>query len=247
MGISINNEESDFFLTGKGVQQGDPLSPTLFNLVVYVFTKMLSKAAGANLIQGLASELIPQGVICLQYADNTIVFLQNDTVHAENLKWIMTTFELILGMRINYHKSKIILVNMTNEELNSLADIFGCPVGVFPIKYLGIPLRYEKLSRNDLQPLIDKIIKRIAGWRGKLLSHRGRLVLIKTCLASIPIYVFSFFKFPSWAIEIINSHMAHCLWDSYEGHNKIHLANWDLVSMKKEYGGVSVPNLKDLN
>ena len=39
--------------------------------------------------------------------------------------------------------------------------------GSFPIKYLGIPLHYDKLRREDIQPLIDKIMKRIAGWRGE--------------------------------------------------------------------------------
>uniref|UniRef100_A0A0A9B169 Reverse transcriptase zinc-binding domain-containing protein n=1 Tax=Arundo donax TaxID=35708 RepID=A0A0A9B169_ARUDO len=57
----------------------------------------------------------------------------------------------------------------------------------------------------------------------------------------------SFFKFPKWALDLINSHMANCLWDDYEGHSKIHLANWHLVCMKKEYGGLGVPNLRDLN
>jgi hypothetical protein len=66
----------------------------------------------------------------------------------------------------------------------------GCVVGAFPIKYLGIPLHHEKLRRKDLQPIIDKIFKRIAGWRGKLLSYAARVLLIKTCLASIPIYLF---------------------------------------------------------
>ena len=105
--------------------------------------------------------------------------------------------------------------------------------GKFPIKYLGIPLHYEKLSKEDIQPLIDKILKRIAGWRGKLLSYRGRLTLIQACLASIPIYLLSFFKFPKWAVEMINTQMANCLWNDFEGNRKIHLANWKLVCMKK--------------
>ena len=36
---------NDFFLTGEGLRQGDPLSPLLFNLVVDVLTNMLAKAA----------------------------------------------------------------------------------------------------------------------------------------------------------------------------------------------------------
>jgi len=60
--------------------------------------------------------------------------------------------------------------------------IFACPVGNLPIKYLGLPLHFDKLRREDTQPLVDKILKRIAGWRGKLLSYAARLTLIRSCL-----------------------------------------------------------------
>jgi hypothetical protein len=120
-------------------------------------------------------------------------------------------------------------------------------VGELPIKYLGMPLHYYKLSREDLQLLIDKIIKRVAGWRGKLLTQAGRLILIKACIASIPIYILSFFKFPRWVVDLINSHMSNCFWDDYEGHKKLYLANWHLVCMKKDFEGLGVLNLKDLN
>jgi hypothetical protein len=32
--------------------------------------------------------------------------------------------------------------------------------------------------------------------------------------------------------------MANCLWDDYEGHRKLHLANWHLICMNKEHGGL---------
>jgi hypothetical protein len=38
--------------------------------------------------------------------------------------------------------------------------------------------------------------------------------------------------------------MSNCFWDDYEGHKKLHLTNWHLVCMKKEFG---VQNLKDMN
>jgi hypothetical protein len=89
-----------------------------------------------------------------------------------------------------------------------------------------------------MQPLIDKIIKRIAGWRGKLLTQAGRLILIKSCLACIPDYLMSFLKFPRWTIDLINTHMANYFWDDYEGRKKLHLANWHLICMRKEHGGL---------
>lgn len=247
VGVKLNNLESNFFLTGKGLRQGDPLSPLLFNLVVDVLTKMLVKASDRNLVKGLGHSIYPGGVISLQYADDTIMFVDKDPSLAANLKWVLTCFEQVSGMRVNYDKSELIPINLEDDELNSLADVFGCPIGNFPIKYLGIPLHYKKLSREDIQPLVDKILKRIAGWRGRLLSYAARITLIKACLASIPIYLLSFFKFPKWAVDLINTQMANCLWNDFEGHRKIHLANWPLVSMKKEFGSLGIPNLHDLN
>lgn len=94
---------------------------------------------------------------------------------------------------------------------------------------------------------MDKLLKKVAGWRGKLLSLAARAMLLKTCLASIPVYLLSFIKFPKWAIKILNTHMGNYLWnDSVENH-KYHLANWELVSMTKEQGGLGLSSLRDLN
>lgn len=87
VGVSINNVDGNFFHTGKGSRKGDPLSPILFNLVVDVFTKMLQKASNNDLIiKRLGEILVENGVISLQYADHTILFLDDNMVHAENLK-----------------------------------------------------------------------------------------------------------------------------------------------------------------
>ena len=247
VGVKINQVEGPFFRTGKGLRQGDPLSPILFNLVVDVVTRMLGKAAAHNLIQGLCPDALPGGVICLQYADDTILFVANDLGKASNLKMVLSCFEQVSGMKINYSKSELIPIGMDVKESTPFAEVLGCRMGSFPIKYLGIPLHYDKLRREDIQPLVDKIMKRMAGWRGKLLSYAGRILLIKTCLASIPVYLLSFFKFPKWALDLINTQMAHCLWSDFEGNRKLHLANWALVCMKKDFGGLGIPNLKEVN
>jgi hypothetical protein len=150
-------------------------------------------------------------------------------------------------MRIKYHKSEFILVNRSDEQIHIAARIFGCPVGSFPIKYLDIPLHFDKLRREYIQPLVDKIMKRIASWREKLLSYAARVTLIQTCLTSIPVYMLSFIKFPKWAIKTLNTHLANCLWSDTEGNHRYHLVNWDSVSMMKQFGGLGIPNLRDLN
>ena len=134
---------------------------------------------------------------------------------------------------------------MKNEN-NNFARLFCCKVGSFPIKYMGVPLHFSKLKREDIQPVVDKLIKRVAGWRGKLLSSAGKLTLLKFCLASIPIYLLSVIKFPKWAIESINSQMGKFLWNDNEGKHKYHLSNWPSLTQEKDYGGWGIPDLKFL-
>jgi hypothetical protein len=191
--VKINGVEGNFFTTGRGLRQGDPLSPLLFNFIVDVFTRMLSKAASHNLIRGLFPEHVPGGVISLQYADDTILFIENNLEKARNVKWALTYFEQVSDMKVNYNKSELVAVNLKPEEVDCFKEIFDCVVGSFLIKYLGVPLHHDKLKREDLQPIIDKILKCIAGWRGKLLSYVARVLLVKACLASIPVYLLSFF------------------------------------------------------
>ncbi|WVZ84785.1 LOW QUALITY PROTEIN: hypothetical protein U9M48_031774, partial [Paspalum notatum var. saurae] len=198
VGVVLNEEDSNFFKTGKGLKQGDPISPLLFNLVVDVLTRMLFKEAE---------------LVLLEYADDTILFSSLDTSCLINLKCILTLFERISGMRINFNKSEIVTLNVGSEVAHEASHLLGCPVGSLPLKYLGVPLHFDKLYIEDIQPQVDKMMKGIAGWRGKLLSYGAHLVLIISCLANIPVYLLSFIKFPKWAIKLINTRMANCLWD----------------------------------
>ena len=62
--VRLNDTNSSYFGVGKGLKQGDPLS-LFFNLVVDVFTRMLMKAAGHNLIEGLLPEVLEGGsLVC---------------------------------------------------------------------------------------------------------------------------------------------------------------------------------------
>jgi len=161
-------------------------------MIVDVFTKMLEKAVREQLITSLLPNMCEGSIVSPQYADDTLLFLNNDLDKARNLKWLLVCFEQLSGMKINYDKSDLLTIGLMEDEENDMARIFCCKKGEFPLKYLGVPLHRSKLRREDIQPIVDKVIKRIAGWKGKLLSYRGTgegLVLLKSCLASIPIYI----------------------------------------------------------
>jgi hypothetical protein len=86
VGVKLNDLEGGFFLTGKGLRQGDPLEPVLFNFVVDIFSRMINKGYSCGIIRGLCPHLVPGGAVSLQYVDDTLIFLEKDERNAINLK-----------------------------------------------------------------------------------------------------------------------------------------------------------------
>jgi hypothetical protein len=90
--------------------------------VVDVFSKILFKGGREVLINGLCPNFVPGGVVYLQYADDTLLFLEKNSIIATNMKWILTCFEQVSGMRINYHKSELIPIGVDIEECTPFLD-----------------------------------------------------------------------------------------------------------------------------
>jgi hypothetical protein len=77
---------------------------------------MLIKAADNNQLAGLLSSFCPTGVISMQYVDDTLIILEKKLDSAMNLKWLLTCFEQMSGMRINFHKCDLVPINLEQEE-----------------------------------------------------------------------------------------------------------------------------------
>ena len=86
--IKVNDDIGNYFQTRKGLRQGDPLSPILFNIVVDMLGVMIKRAKADGLIDGMIPHLVDDGLSILQYADDTILFMELDIEKATNLKLI---------------------------------------------------------------------------------------------------------------------------------------------------------------
>jgi hypothetical protein len=157
--IKTNDLIGPYFSTHKGVRQGDPFSPLLFNLVADGLACIIQKAQERGLICGLIPHIIQNGCCCLQYGDDTIFLIQDCLEGARNLKFILCLFEHMSGLKINFHKSEIFCLGKANEFVNLYADIFTCPVGCLPMKYLGVPIDNKKISKSLWCPMMEKWIK----------------------------------------------------------------------------------------
>jgi hypothetical protein len=110
----------------------------------------LLKLSQKGTCKALCSLYALKGVINLQYADDTLLFLKHDPNSACHLKWLMLCFDQLLGIEINYNKSSMVPINFDEDEIQEYAKIFCCKLGSFHFKYLRVPLQHEKLKREDI-------------------------------------------------------------------------------------------------
>ena len=68
---------------------------------------LIKMAKEAELLNGVIPHLVDDGLSILQYADDTIIFLEHDLQQVKNLKLILFVFEKLSGLKINFHKSEL--------------------------------------------------------------------------------------------------------------------------------------------
>ena len=108
--IKVNDDTGKYFQTKKGLRQGDPLSPILFNIVADMLAILIERAKSEDHIEGVIPHLVDGGLSILQYADDTILFMEHDIEKARNLKLILSAFEQLSGLKINFHKNEFFLL-----------------------------------------------------------------------------------------------------------------------------------------
>jgi hypothetical protein len=207
VGIKVNDHVGQNFQSKKVLRQGDPLSLLLFNIVVDMLAILINRAKNEGHINGV----VP-GLSILQYADDTIIFLDHDLERARNLKVLLCAFEQLSELNINYHKSEIFCYDKAKEGQEDYSNIFGCQCGTYPFKYLGIPMHHKRLSNNDWKIIEERIEKKLSSWKGKHLSVGGRLVLINFVLTSLLMFIMSFFEVLRGVLKKIDYYRSRFYW-----------------------------------
>ena len=110
----------------------------------------------------MVPHLVDGSLSILQYADDTILFLEHNLEQAHNMKLILCAFEQLSGLKINFHKSEIFYFGEAKDYKNQYMELFGCNPGAFPIRYLGIPIHYRRLSNKDWLKVQERFEKRLS-------------------------------------------------------------------------------------
>ncbi len=165
-----------------------------FILCIDVLFRMLQQAVSLSLLQPVGMGDVD--IHTLQFADDLLLFFDGNTRAAEVIKVVLDDFSATSGLKINFAKSNIIPINLESSQASRLARFFGCSTVGFPITYLGLPLSTRALRNSDYLPLIEKLDRRLAGWKGQLLSRSDRFILLNSILTSVPSFFSSAFKLP---------------------------------------------------
>ncbi|GKC96938.1 putative RNA-directed DNA polymerase, eukaryota, reverse transcriptase zinc-binding domain protein [Tanacetum coccineum] len=120
--------------------QGDPLSPFLFILVMEGLHNAFEEAVGNGLITGVNIKNSTINVSHLFYADDVIITTDWNAKDMDNIIRVLHVFYLASGLKINIHKSNIYGIGVNKDEVLSMASNAGCIAGDIPFNYLGLPI-----------------------------------------------------------------------------------------------------------
>jgi hypothetical protein len=183
----------------------------------------------------------------LQYADDTLCIGEASVGNLWALKAILRGFEMTSGLKVNFFKSCIVGVNISNEFLGMASNFLNCRIGRTPFKYLGLMVGGNPRSISTWEPMLHTIRCRLGNWGNKYVSLGGRIVMINAVLGAIPIFYLSFLKMPVKVWKEVVKIQRKFLWGGLSNRNKTCWVKWDDICKPKSEGGLGVRDLRLVN
>jgi hypothetical protein len=163
------------------------------------------------------------------------------------MKAILRWFELMFGLKVNFSKSKLYGINLESGLLSVAAKLLNCKLGNMPFIYLGLPVGANPRNEETWKPMVDSLKNSLFSWQNRYISFGGRVTLINSVLASLPIFYLSFMKMPAKVWKVLVSIQRNFLWGGASGKKKIVWVKWSDICRSKERGGLGIRNLRLVN
>jgi len=245
--ILLNGSPSKTFKPSRRLKQGGPLSPFLFILMMEGLGNAIKYAKEEGKIQGLKLTLNGNALSHQQFVDDTMLQGTPMVKEVQAFKKIMNDFGLAAGTEVSLSKSKIFYFNIDIAIQRSLTRILGFQRDLLPSKYLGVPLNDKPLSKAVWELVINKLGDKIWKFTSRSFNLAGRLVLTKSILQIVPIFMLSALPAPKEVIQSIKNIQRDFLWGKGEEKNKWALVAWDKICKPKIHGGLGLDEPETLN
>ncbi|KAJ3687601.1 hypothetical protein LUZ61_016765 [Rhynchospora tenuis] len=184
-------------------------------------------------------------LLAADYANDTLLFSTAQGSSVQVLNLLLNTFSAASWINLNLSKSSLVPFNLSPASIASINSTLGVTVTQLPLTYLELPLTLSQPDRLAYQGIIDKLQRKLDGWKSALLSRAGRLILASAVLSTVPVYFMSVFKLPAWVIKAIDRIRRDIIWGASSSNKRaMHLLSWDRVCLPKSFGGFGLLNLK---
>ena len=124
-----------------------------------VLGHLVTKVSDEYLLQPLARRALHHHISL--YADDVVIFLRPSASDIEITLDILQLFGEASGLKTNVQKCSVMPKQCTEEDKSVLQEHLPCQISDFPCKYLGVPLSPLKLTKAQIQPIIEKIGDRL--------------------------------------------------------------------------------------
>ena len=152
------------------------------------------------------------------------------------------------GQRVSEAKSRVFFSsNVGPDQRELFSGILGFNSTPNLGKYLGFPLKHVGDRKHDFDFVLDRVKKKLAGWKANLLSMADWAVLIQASSSTIPNYVMQYASLLNKILNGIDRVNRNFLWGTTDHTKRMHWVNWGEVTKPKEAGGLGLQAAKARN
>ncbi|XP_058756614.1 uncharacterized protein LOC131629831 [Vicia villosa] len=211
---------------------------------VFLSSMEVEKAVDLGEFKGFSFG-VGESVDILQFTDDTVIIGDGSNDNLWSLKTVLRAFEIMSGLKVNFYKSNIYGVNLSDRMLN-MESFLACGVRYLPFKILGVMVADSPRKEVMWKEVINIMRNRLSIWSSRFLSIGGKVVLINSMFNSLPLYSLSFYRAPKSHSRDKKNPRKVTL-EGVEGSRGIQWLSWSKVCKEKNQGGLGIRDVESFN